>query len=115
MRMTAVVKSPSGTVSKNVNANGVTVAAVFSFRKQPTITAVVPGVTVSSKPSIVERADIVGDIAKQGKPFELGRLEFGFLVVVWAEWKQRHPERLQAPRVKALDERISKHFEDAYR
>ena len=57
----------------------------------------------------------MGDILNQNKPFELDRYEFGFLVVVWAEWKKRNPQRLQVPRVKALDKRISKHWENASR
>jgi hypothetical protein len=58
---------------------------------------------------------MVGDMVKQDKPFELNRLEFGFLTVIWDEWKKRNQNRLEHPRVKAFDERITKHWDDAYR
>lgn len=57
----------------------------------------------------------MADIAKQDKPFELDRFEFGLFVVVWKMWTERHPDLLQAPRVKAFDERVAKHWADGYR
>lgn len=57
----------------------------------------------------------MGDIVKQHKPFELNRYEFGFLAVMWHRWRRHDPHRLQHPRVNALGERITKHWEDVYR
>lgn len=57
----------------------------------------------------------MAEIVKQHKPFELNRYEFGVFASLWDAWKERNPNRLQEPRIKTLDERMNKHFEDAYR
>lgn len=54
----------------------------------------------------------MAQVAKQDKPFELNRQEFGFLTVIWHEWKKRNQDRLEHHRVKALDERIESHWAD---
>ena len=51
--------------------------------------------------------------SKQDKPFELNRQEFGFLTVIWHQWKKCNQNRLEHPRVKAFDERIERHWADA--
>lgn len=53
--------------------------------------------------------------AKQDKPFELDRLEFGFFVVVWEVWKRHNPDRPHNPAVQRFNKRIAKHWENAYR
>jgi hypothetical protein len=58
---------------------------------------------------------MVGDMVKQNKPFELNRYEFGVFASLWDKWKERNSHRLQEPMIKALDERIQKHWADAYR
>jgi len=57
----------------------------------------------------------MGDHAKQDKPFELNRYEFGVFASLWDKWKERNPERLQEPMIKALNERLEKHWAEAYR
>ena len=60
-------------------------------------------------------ASSMSEFAKRDKPFELDRFEFGFIVAVWRQWREHNLDRLQEPVVQRLDERITKHFEDAYR
>ena len=57
----------------------------------------------------------MGKIVKQDKPFELDRYEFSVFASLWDKWKERNPQRLQEPRIKALDERLAKHWAAAYR
>ncbi len=57
------------------------------------------------------REVVMGDIAKQDKPFELDGFEFAVFVSLWEKWKELNPDRLQEPRIRALNERITKHLD----